>query len=286
MTKLPTLAVTLCICCASPANAWWENGHRVIARLAAAHLTPTARARVAEILHVPDTPAAVARAMAEASTWADETKGETGTGSWHFIDLTLQDRKSDIPRRCPERNCAPARIRQFAAELASGERDEDALRYVIHLIGDIHQPMHTVTDADRGGNCEELNPPIDSARNLHALWDGPLVDELGRNSIRLAAKLERYAETLGPASESRWARGNVDDWVWQSHEVAVRDVYDRLHVPVEPPEFLRSCRQAPLAIWDFRPPVDTAYLDAMEPVVRKQLVRAGLRLARVLNEAL
>ncbi|MGH9656452.1 MAG: S1/P1 nuclease [Candidatus Acidiferrales bacterium] len=286
MTRTLPFVVTLCICSAFPADAWWENGHRVIARLAAAHLTPAARARVAEILQVPDTPAAVAQAMAEASTWADETKGETGTGSWHFIDLTLQDRKSDIPRRCPERNCAPARIRQFAAVLAAGKRDEDSLRYVIHLVGDIHQPMHTVTDADRGGNCEELTEPIDSARNLHALWDGPLVDELGRNSVRLAAKLERYAESLGPATESRWASGDVDDWVWQSHEIAVDDVYDRLHVPVEPPEFLRSCRQAPLAIWDFRPPIDSAYLDAMEPVVRDQLVKAGLRLARMLNRTL
>lgn len=285
MRILP-FAVTLCICTAFPANAWWENGHRVIARLAAAHLTPAAHAEVARILHVPDTEAAVAGALAEASTWADETKGETGTGSWHFIDLTLQDRKYDIPRRCPEQNCAPARIRMFAAELASGKQDEDVLRYVVHLIGDIHQPMHTVTDADRGGNCEELAEPIDGARNLHALWDGPLVNELGRNSRRLAAKLERYAEALGPATESRWAQGDVDDWVWQSHEIAVHDVYQKLDIPVEPPEFLASCRQAPLVIWDFRPRVDSAYLDAMEPVVRDQLVKAGLRLARVLNRAL
>lgn len=289
--RFVTIALSICIFGAYPASAWWETGHRVIARLAAAHLTPSARAHVAQILNVPDTPAAVARALARASTWADETKDETGTGSWHFIDLTLQDGKSDISFRCPHRNCAPARIRQFANELASGRsgdrwNERDALRYVVHLVGDIHQPMHTITDADRGGNCERLREPVDDARSLHALWDGPLVSELGLSPARLAAKLDRYLRVVGPAAESRWMQGSIDDWVWQSHEIAVHDVYRRLHIPVEPPERLSSCRQAPLAIWDFRPPVSPSYLEEMEPVVRDQLVKAGLRLARVLNQSL
>ncbi|MGH7914716.1 MAG: S1/P1 nuclease [Candidatus Binataceae bacterium] len=291
LRRAAVLALTLCLAGVYPADAWWENGHRVIARLAAAHLTPGARARVARILGVPDTPGEVARALARASIWADETKAETGTGAWHFIDLTLQDRKSDIPLRCPEQNCAPARIRLFAAELAFGKAGErwserDALRYVVHLVGDIHQPMHTVTDADRGGNCERLSEPVDGARNLHAVWDGALVDELGANSVRLAANLESYLEALGPVAERELARGSVDDWVWQSHEIAVQDVYAKLHIPVEPPEFPASCREAPLDIWEFRPPIDSLYLDSMKPVVRDQLVKAGLRLARVLNESL
>lgn len=291
LRRFTAIIVSVCFFAVYPASAWWENGHRTIARLAAAHLTPSAQARVAEILGVSDTPAAVARALARASTWADETKGETGTGSWHFIDLTLQDGKSDISLRCPHRNCAPARIRQFAAELASGRAQggwsqRDALRYVVHLVGDIHEPMHTVTDADRGGNCERLAEPIGEARSIHALWDGPLVDELGRNPARLAARLERYLVSRGPGVESRWTGGDINDWVWESHEIAVHDVYGRLHIPVEPPELIRSCREAPLAIWDFRPPVDSVYLDTMKPVVRDQLLKAGLRLARVLNRSL
>src|SRR5438067_507640 len=95
---------------------WWETGHQVVTRIAAGHLTPTARTRVARILDVPDTTQAVADALARASIWADAVKKETGTGEWHYINLTLQDRKSDIPARCKDDNCAPARVRLFAAQ--------------------------------------------------------------------------------------------------------------------------------------------------------------------------
>src|SRR5262249_52635098 len=159
-----------------PAFAWWETGHQAIARIAAANLTPAARTRVSRILGVEDTPEAVANALAQASTWADETKAETKTGNWHFIDLAIQDQKSDIPLRCKNNDCAPARIRMFAAQLASTQpvtskwSELDALRYVVHLVGDIHQPLHTISDADLGGNCEQVNPPVGQAKNLHAIW--------------------------------------------------------------------------------------------------------------------
>ncbi len=102
-----------------PAYSWWETGHETIARIAAAHLTPAARTRIARILDVSDTPEAIADALAKASIWADQTKKETKTGEWHYIDLALQDHKSDIAARCQDDNCAPARIRLFAAQLAS-----------------------------------------------------------------------------------------------------------------------------------------------------------------------
>ena len=274
-----------------PLEAWWETGHQVTARLAAAHLTPSARTRVARILGVPDSVDAVVEALSRASTWADETKNVTGTGSWHFIDLALQDRRSDIPARCPHGDCAPVRIKMFVAELASGRptarwSELDALRYVVHLVGDIHQPMHTVSDADLGGNCERLREPIDQARNLHALWDGALVDALNPNAAALTADLERYIAALGAGEAAALVRGRVEDWVWESHEIAVRNVYGKLHIPVEPVEFPTSCREAPLAITEFHPQIDSLYIDMMKPVVRDQLVKGGLRLARVLNEAL
>src|SRR3954454_20552434 len=149
----------------TPAFGWWETGHQVVARVAAAHLTPAARTRISRILDVPDTPEAIADALAQASTWPDETRAETHTGEWHFIDLALQDEKSDIAKRCPENNCAPARIRIFARELRSHQLDQrwselDELRYLVHFVGDIHQPLHAASNADQGGNCELLVPPI------------------------------------------------------------------------------------------------------------------------------
>lgn len=286
LTLLPSLVLFTI-----PAYGWWETGHQVVARLAAARLTPAARTRLARILDVPDSPEAIADALAHLSTWADETRKETGTGAWHYVDLSLQDTKAAIPLRCPEQNCAPARIRLFAAQLASHNADErwselDALRYLVHLMGDLHQPLHAISDADLGGNCERLEPPQGSVKNLHAVWDGEIVNAMSPSDQALTADLEREIETLRPGRQKAMAAGAPDDWAWESHEIAKKDVYWKLHVPLEPPVFPPSCSEAPLAITEFHPAIDALYIDSMKPVVRLQLERAGLRLARVLNESL
>lgn len=276
------IALTCCFLAPLPLLAWWETGHQTIARIAAAHLTPAARARIAHLLDVEDTPEAVADAMARASTWADETKRETRTGAWHYIDLAIQDTRSDIPARCKDDDCAPARIRLFAAQLASKDAEgswsnRDALRYVIHFVGDIHQPLHAISDADLGGNCERLNPFIGKAKNLHALWDGELIDEWNISDKQLAARLDEHAANFETA-------GTVDDWAWESHELAIADVYQKLQIPVEPVEFPASCADAPLAIGDLQMDVSSAYIGAMKPVVEEQLIKGGLRLAKLLND--
>ncbi len=275
----------------SPAFSWWETGHQTVARIAAAHLTPAALTRVARILDVPETPEAVADALARASTWADETKKDTQTGEWHYIDLTLQDHKSDIPARCKDDNCAPARIRLFAAQLASPPADAhwsqlDALRYVVHLVGDVHQPLHTISDADLGGNCETLDPPVENAKNLHALWDGEIVNAISPDDKVLASELERDIESSPKLREPALVAGTPDDWMWESHLLAEHDIYRRLRIPVEPIEFPAGCQDAPEAITELRLHIQASYIEDMKPVVRSQLEKAGLRLAHLLNESL
>ncbi len=126
-----------------------------MARIAAAHLTPAARIRIARILNVPDNVDAIADALALGSTWADEIKKDTHTDDWHFIDITLQDSRSDIAKRCKDDNCVVARIRLFTAQLVSQKADGrwselDALRFLVHFVGDVHQPLHAISDADLG----------------------------------------------------------------------------------------------------------------------------------------
>jgi len=292
MQRLLCAVVTFCLLFASPAYPWWETGHQVIARIAAAHLTPAARTRVARILEVSDTPQAVADALAQASTWADETKAETKTGNWHFIDLTLEDSKSEIPARCPDDNCAPARIRLFAAQLKSRVSSPhwsqaDALRYVVHLVGDVHQPLHDISNADLGGNCELFNPPLSGdVKNLHALWDGGIIKAMDESAQSLTDSLEAEIKEMGEPDQQQAAAGNQDDWVWEGHELAKADVYGKLHVPLEPVIFPKSCAEAPVEITSFAAQADQGYITAMKPVVRQQLSKAGLRLARLLNESL
>ena len=260
-----------------------------MARIAAERLTSTARTRVAQILGVRDTPGAVADAMANASVWPDETKDSTHTGEWHYIDLTLQDGKSAIRERCPDENCVTARIDIFRDQLArrkqTGIDDRDALRYLIHFVGDSHQPLHAASNADLGGNCEQIRP-FEQARNLHALWDGGIVAAIEPDDRRLARNLEGYIGRLSSRERSRWSEGNAEEWTWESHEIALRDIYRRLHIPVEPAFFPSGCRAAPDEITRFRPAIDSLYINDMKPVVRDQLTKAGLRLARLLNQAL
>ena len=284
-------AFCLLICClfACPLFGWWETGHRAVARIAAAHLAPKTRTRVAQILGVRDTPAAVADAMAVASTWADQTREQTRTGDWHFINLALQDTKKDIPKRCADGNCVTGRIEIFSRQLArrtsTPVSDRDALRYLIHFIGDLHQPLHTISDADLGGNCEAIRP-FQTARNLHAFWDGGLVDSMSKNDRRLADSLEGYIGRMDKGEVKRWSKGNAEQWAWESHVLAEHDVYQRLHIPLQPVVFPKNCRTVPGEIANFRPYIDSLYVNDMKSVVRDQLIKAGLRLARVLNQSL
>src|SRR6201999_2917367 len=108
------------------------------------------------------------------------------SGPWHYIDLAIQDDEADIPLRCRNDDCVTARIRQFAAQLSGRtpnpkDSEIDALRYLVHFVGDVHQPLHAVSDADLGGNCEHIDPPIGDAQNLHALWDGAIVNSIGES---------------------------------------------------------------------------------------------------------
>jgi hypothetical protein len=291
MNRLLPVLVSYWLIMPFEAFGYWETGHQTVARIAAAHLTPAARAAVARILGVTDSSEAVADALAQASTWADEVKNDTNTGAWHYIDLTLQDQKSDIPLRCKDDNCAPARIALFAAQLKSRPADakwseRDALRFLVHFVGDIHQPLHAISDADLGGNCERLDPPVETAKNLHALWDGGIIKAMDVDDKALAASLEHEIRSLTEIRQTEMTSGNQEDWTWESHELAMQDVYYKLHVPVEPPIFPANCSEAPDAITDFHPRVDALYVDSMKPVVREQLMKAGLRLARMLNEVL
>lgn len=294
MRRLISVFLSVCIFWPYSADAWWETGHRTVARIAVDHLTPAARTRIARILEVADSSEEITLALVRSSTWPDQIAKDTGTGPWHYIDLALQDHKSDIPERCPDDNCNPARIRLFAEQLAGHPAHPDntrwsqreALIYVVHFVGDLHQPLHAVSDADLGGNCEQLDPPVGKAKNLHALWDGGIIDQMSASDEELAHELESEIARFSPHREHAISEGNPDDWAWESHEIAIRDVYHRLHIPVEPVEFPKSCADAPEAITSLRMDIPAFYISEMKPVVREQLIKAGLRLARLLNESL
>lgn len=273
---------------AGPAWGWGVQGHQIVALIAADNLTPAARNHVAHLLGVPNEPVAVANEMAYASMRPDvEFKEEDpATKPWHYVDLCLQDHRGDIDARCPRGDCVTAKIDQFSERLKRGYYDKwgaaGDLAFLIHLVGDVHQPMHAITNADKGGNCIRVSwrSRVD---NLHAVWDSAVVSRFEQNwGVRephgAAEKLEQiYANEK---DREVWKAGAADQIAWESNRIARTDIYDALHIPVEAcePEVI-SCANAPAGVIH----LDSSYMDRESVVAGHQLAKAGFRLAGLLN---
>jgi S1/P1 Nuclease len=193
----------------SSAWAWGNEGHEIVAIIAADNLTPAAREQVAAILGTSADVEPLAKAMAIASIRADTEfrEQDRSTAAWHFIDICLQDSKSDIPARCAGGACVTAKVDEYAKRLKQGNCDkwggDGDLAFVIHLAADFHQPLHTATDADRGGNCITVESEP-HARNLHNAWDTAVVYNLEdtADSGSHEATAHKLEQMYGSGSES------------------------------------------------------------------------------------
>jgi hypothetical protein len=139
------------------------EGHKIVAVIAADDLTPTARSHVARILSVPDDTRSVEKVMAAVSIRPDTDfrEEDRSTAPWHYIDICLQDDKKDLSARCPQGNCVTTKINEYARRLRDDDYDKwgaaGDLAFLIHFEGDIHQPLHTTTNADRRGACQAVS---------------------------------------------------------------------------------------------------------------------------------
>ena len=262
--RLSRVLTSLSMCYLSvgyPVFGWWAEGHQIVASIAAQRLNPKAKAAVAAIL--PD-----GQTLESISAWADEIrKDRKETGPWHYIDIPTGASRGDWSKYCPEQSCIAAVIPKMEKTLkdvsASREQRDEALRFLVHFIGDMHQPLHAGERQDHGGNLVKVTfdgQPL----NLHAAWDGKLLEAWFKLDPDARLKLRAGA----PASErDGLAAGSLDDWLWQSQAAARDAVYGPLD----------RCQCTTL---------DQAYLEQAIPVMQLQLLRAGERLGRVLNETL
>ena len=260
-----SLALLIALQTATPVWAWGRLGHRVTARIAEQHLNPKAKEAVKALLDEGET-------LADASTWADEHKREIrGSAPWHYVDVPLDEPKYDarFSGRAHKQGCIVDKIREFRATLKdptrSVEERRKALRFLVHLVGDLHQPLHVGDNSDRGGNDTQIRF-FDRGSNMHRLWDSDLIEWNTRSEDVWLAEL---AELDTPEARAMAMRGTVEEWATESL-TAARGAY---LVPttgqrIKPGEKLAK-----------------AYFDANLPVVRRRLCQAGLRLAWVLNQA-
>lgn len=304
----------LALMVAAPAWGWGCDAHRVVALLAWARLGEPARAEATTLLT--EHPIAESErscrpisrnALADVAMWADAIRDdERATGPWHYVNVALDATRGDLARACPLGDCvtkALARQVDVLSSPAPAAERARALRFVVHLVGDLHQPMHAATNGDRGGNCLPVTwfddvPHVDRAGerwdpNLHAVWDTRLVEAV---LARAHATPSQYADELGRRFATEldgWqqAEPRIDEWAWEAHEVGVDVAYRALprRVPIEPhvrPDSCRGNRDVGHRMAALGIRLGDAYVDAAEPALDRQLAKAGARLAALLDRAL
>lgn len=244
-----------------PAWAWGPQGHEIVALIAMGELTPAARNQVTHLLGSPT-------AMVHESNWADEIRDRRrDTAGWHYVDIPLQAPGYDARRDCPGRDCVVAQIENDMRLLSNPRLGDaaraEALRFLIHFVADVHQPLHAEDHDDKGGN--QVRVTIGRYRaNLHRVWDSEVVDVLGPDT---AADASAIARSITPAQRQAWASGFPAGWANEAHAIARDRIY--------PPLAGRN---------EVRLPRDYAWRQA--PAVRELLAKAGVRLAFVLNRSL
>jgi hypothetical protein len=259
----------------------------MVGEIAERFLTVATRAQIAKLLEadrMADDQPSDRHTLGEVANWADEIKDTDWgkrRGSWHYDDVPLCG-PADYAKYCRNGRCASAQLARQIEILGNerarpGQRNE-ALKWVVHLMGDLHQSLHVANRGDRGGNrvqvsfFGERDNPRYGALNLHAVWDVHMVRRLvadrgGENAIVSAPVAAR--------DRSAWERGSIADWVDESHRIAEATVYALLPVAA-------SCSDKIVGVVA----LDRTYYAKAAPVIEIQIRKAGIRLARVLNEAL
>jgi nuclease S1 len=263
-----------CLLLPPPAAAWGKLGHRLVGALAADELTPAARAEVARLLAGEPEPT-----LAGISTWADDLRAnDPGLGRrsapWHYVNIGEAGCRYRADDACPGGDCVVEAIRTRAAVLADRSRDDaerlQALKFVVHFIADVHQPLHAGFARDRGGNTIQVRVPTafippwaegNPGSNLHAVWDGGLLHSAGLDEAAYLSHLRALPLALPvlrdplPPPAGRWAE--------ESCAIVLRE------------GFLPA-----------RAELGTDYYATWRPLADERLRAAGSRLAQVLEAAL
>jgi S1/P1 Nuclease len=264
------LAVAFC----GEALAWGQEGHSIVAEIAQRRLSPEAARAVEQLL-------GRGHSLASVASWADDVRdARPETFDWHFVDMPLAVPKYNAARDCAKDAksgfCIVAELDALRNDVrcASGSDQVEALKFAVHFVGDIHQPLHTVHEAEggngvkvdlfmRGQVCGGTCEPGHMATNFHAAWDVGLIEKVvfdwGAYVDRLENGWLKSPEATRPGIDG----GTFVDWAEETHALA----------PI---------------VWNGRPAddvLDDRYLREVQPILDRQLGVAGLRLAKFLNEA-
>ena len=241
------------------ATAWGPDGHRIICEIAQMHLLPRTRKIVQQNFNI--------KYLTLVANWADVKKhAPRKPDVLHYTNIEEGKLTYDQTRDCPEKKCVTEKIREYEKVVSNRSLfyfdREDALKFLVHLVGDIHQPMHLGNLSDRGGN--DIDVLVNGKlTNLHALWDSGLIFRGEESLLQYAGKLD--ARTTDDEMRE-WTKSYVENWSNESRELSLLYGYA-------------------LSLTDERELTDE-YIARGRLIVEKQLRRAGVRLAHILNRSL
>jgi len=281
--KSRAVLLGLCLFAVIPvAWAWGALGHRMVGELAERHLDPKAKAEVARLLAGEPDPT-----LAGVANWADDLRNTDpdrfkATSRWHYINAEGGGCGFDEARDCPDGNCVVSAIERQRAILADRSQPlaarRDALKFIVHFVGDAHQPMHAGDRDDAGGNRFQvsLRTPIEPeayarkdyvdgvmGTNLHSIWDYYI---LGSRGLKLGAYSDRLDKLPWPSFPAP-SKYDVMPLAWAGESCRLIDARG-----LYPPEDNHA--------------MDHAYLDAMRPLAEQRVRQAAWRLAQLLNQTL
>ena len=233
---------------------WGPTGHRTTGKIAENHLTNKAKRKIDKLLK--------GQSLAFVSTFGDEIKSDKKYNefySWHYVNMGLYEKYADAAKN-PAGDIVTGIYKCVAVLKNDNSSEEDKVFYLkmlVHLVGDLHQPMHVGQREDKGGNTIQLQW-FGKGTNLHSVWDSKIIEEYNMSYIELAEN----AKDLSKAEIKAIEKGTVVDWVDEVHEVT-KEVYKSVKVG----ENLK-----------YRYSYDHL------GTVRTQLQKGGIRLAKILND--
>jgi hypothetical protein len=284
---------------AAPAWSWGFVGHHIVALIAERRLSPPVREKIRKLLMDGK------YSMVDISTCADQLRGDSRPGPdrpgdemcrtlsgpvpptnalWHYIDIPVPTKSKTLEPFCPEGNCVTARINSFSETLRTSADDaqrRQALLFLVHFLGDIHQPLHAAERAcDRGGNAERVNFFMAGDKRpsltLHSVWDSQEVELAMKNSgiTDERAYAASLLQSIQPGKAKKWARASAEQIAWESYKLAVKNAY--AGIPYQ--DFCNNQKPPPI-VTDLTP----LYEQNGSRIVREQLMKAGVRLAAMLE---
>jgi hypothetical protein len=320
------------------AGAWGREGHRIVARIAARHLTAKTQTAILKLIQADKedidkckNETSLEEKLACVATWADEVRTSPkykSTAPLHFVNIPIYvpeaQRHYDQQRDC-SKGCVVSAIDKYKQILLTSNNNADravALKFIVHFIGDLHQPLHNAMDkdldftnvenstnhhvklvdkgeGDRGGNLKLVTWLNETSNkfgcwNLHAVWDEGIIEKENADDRAYAETLDQGIKvTTIPAMQS----GNTISWVNEAFALAVLNAYGKLPQPVATDKVCevkaavgdkKDCDQYTAQLCQknevhYRYHLDESYDKQNLPVIKFQLQRAGVRLAKFLN---